>query len=107
MTALNVLSEPLVPSAVVPDDLVAELLMSEDRVQHGFEIMRRRGVAVKPQAASRFQQPVHGQQPDRHEAHERTHPVRVRMTRRLDGLHQPRVVVGDLINPLVMNVTFP
>lgn len=92
---------------VAPDDLVDEVPPPEYRVHERFEVVRSGRVAVQVDASGRLEDATHGQQTHSHEAHERAHTVRMGATGTLYRLHQSRVVILDLVYPLLMHVLFP
>ena len=69
--------------------------------------MTGRRVAMKVYASVFPEYPLHLQQSHGHEAHIRSHAVRMGVSRAFDGFHELRKVVRDFVHPRLLNVILP
>ena len=93
--------------AVVPHDLVLEVLVSEDAVHQRLDVGVRGVVDMKVDAPVLPQDAPHLHEPHSHPAQERRHVHPIRHLRRLDHRQNRRPVVLDLICPFRMHIIVP
>ena len=92
---------------VAPHDLVAETLAPENGVHEFFEVMAGGRVAVQIDAARRFEDSAHLDQPHPHETQIRSHVVAIRQPRPVDDGHHLGPVVLQLVYPLGVDIVVP
>ncbi len=91
----------------LPNNFIAKVRPSENRIHNGFQVMTGRGIAMQIDRARRLEQSPHFKQSHGHETHEGSHAIRVRIAGTFDGFHQSRIVIGDLVHPFLMYITLP